>query len=242
MAKILIVDDEKNLRWSLRIALEERGHEVAEAGSGEECLKLLALYQPVAVDLRFIVATLKINNDLERIGDLAVNIAQRSLILAAQLPVEITFDLSGMAEKARQMLKKSLDALVRMEPGLAREVCAADEEVDDMNHKMHNLVKENIRADYILRTDATHTGAALIFVDADGENMIVVAAGANDLLTPEDVEIARKAIVEADVLLVELEAPMETVERAIHVAHEAGVTVLLNQRRVNRSTPPYSAW
>jgi phosphate transport system protein len=110
----------------------------------EECLKLLALYQPVAVDLRFIVAVLKINNDLERIGDLAVNIAQRSLMLAARKPIEIAFNLSGMAEKARLMLKKSLDSLVRIEPELAREVCAADEEVDEMNREMHDLVKKGI--------------------------------------------------------------------------------------------------
>jgi ribokinase len=91
-----------------------------------------------------------------------------------------------------------------------------------------NLVKEGIRSDFVLRTDETHTGAALIFVDAEGENMIVVAAGANELLTPEDVDRARQAVLEADVLLVELEVPMETVERAIRVAHEAGVRVLLN--------------
>jgi ribokinase len=91
-----------------------------------------------------------------------------------------------------------------------------------------NLVQEGIRSDFVLRTDETHTGAALIFVDAEGENMIVVAAGANELLTPEDVDQARQAVVEADVLLVELEVPMETVERAIHLAHEAGVKVLLN--------------
>jgi phosphate transport system protein len=110
----------------------------------EECLKLLALYQPVAVDLRFIVAALKINNDLERIGDLAVNIAQRSLVLASHAPIQIDFDLASMAESARQMLKKSLDSLVKMDTSLAREVCAADEEVDDMNRMMHDLVKQNI--------------------------------------------------------------------------------------------------
>jgi ribokinase len=91
-----------------------------------------------------------------------------------------------------------------------------------------NLVKEGIRADFVLRTEETHTGAALIFVDAEGENMIIVASGANELLTPEDVNQARQAIVEADVLLVGLEVPMKTVERAIHLAHEAGVQVLLN--------------
>lgn len=110
----------------------------------EECLKLLALYQPVAVDLRFIVATLKINNDLERIGDLAVNIAERSLALASQPPIAIAFDLSSMAERVRQMLKKSLDSLVKMEPALAREVCAEDGVVDDMNRQMHDLVKKSV--------------------------------------------------------------------------------------------------
>lgn len=91
-----------------------------------------------------------------------------------------------------------------------------------------NLVKEGIRTGFILHTEETHTGAALIFVDAEGENMIIVASGANELLTPEGVDQARQAIVEANVLLVGLEVPMKTVERAIHLAHEAGVKVLLN--------------
>lgn len=91
-----------------------------------------------------------------------------------------------------------------------------------------NMVKEGIRPDFIFRTDETHTGAALIMLDAQGENMIVVAAGANTLLSPDDVDKAGEAIEGADVLLVQLEIPIETVERAIKLAHEAGVTVLLN--------------
>ncbi len=91
-----------------------------------------------------------------------------------------------------------------------------------------NLIKEGVRSDYIFRTEETHTGAALIMVDAEGENMIVVAAGANNLLKPEDIELAREAITQADVLLVQLEIPPETVERAVRMAHEAGVQVLLN--------------
>jgi phosphate transport system protein len=111
----------------------------------EECLKLLALYQPVAVDLRFIVAVLKINNDLERIGDLAVNIAELAARRAIQEPDPVGFDLSGMAEKTRRMLKKSLDSLVRLDPALARDVCGDDSEVDRMNHQMADLVKEGIK-------------------------------------------------------------------------------------------------
>src|SRR5690348_15948129 len=81
----------------------------------EECLKILALYQPVAVDLRFVIAVLKINNDLERIGDLAVNIAERAIQLANEEPIDVPFDFVGMAEKVRAMLKKALDAMVNQD-------------------------------------------------------------------------------------------------------------------------------
>ncbi len=91
-----------------------------------------------------------------------------------------------------------------------------------------NLVKEGVMHDWFLRSEESHTGVALILVDDSGENEIVVAAGVNELLRPEDVDQARGAIVGADMLLVELEVPMETVERAIRVAHEAGTKVLLN--------------
>jgi len=111
----------------------------------EECLKLLALYQPVATDLRFIVAALKINNDLERIGDLAVNIAERAQFLATHDRVDMPFDFVGMAEKARAMVKKSLDALVNLDAEAAFEVCAADDEVDAMNRQMYLQVQEGIR-------------------------------------------------------------------------------------------------
>jgi phosphate transport system protein len=111
----------------------------------EEGLKILALYQPVAIDLRFIVAVLKINSDLERIGDLAVNIAERASFLAAQRRVEIPFDFVTMSEKAQGMLRKSLDALANLDASLAYQVCASDDEVDTMNREMYRLVQDAIR-------------------------------------------------------------------------------------------------
>lgn len=111
----------------------------------EECLKILALYQPVAIDLRFIVAVLKINSDLERIGDLAVNIAERATFLATQKPREVPFDFLAMSEKAQDMLRKSLDALANLDANLAYKVCASDDEVDDMNREMYKLVQDAIR-------------------------------------------------------------------------------------------------
>jgi len=112
----------------------------------ESCLKILALYQPVATDLRFIIAVLKINNDLERVGDLAVNVAERAAFLATQPPLGVSFDFQAMAHCAQQMLKKSLDALVSFSADLANEVCASDDEVDAMNRQVYLVVQEAIGA------------------------------------------------------------------------------------------------
>jgi phosphate transport system protein len=110
----------------------------------EECLKLLALYQPVAEDLRFIIAVIKINHDLERIGDEAVNIAERMVYISTRTPVPVSFDYKLMSEKARAMLKSSLDALVNMDEKLAQEVRLKDDEVDQINRDIYDHVKQAI--------------------------------------------------------------------------------------------------
>jgi ribokinase len=91
-----------------------------------------------------------------------------------------------------------------------------------------NLVREGIHPEYILRTAETHTGVAIIAVDDAGDNLIIVAGGANNLVTPADVEAARHAIRGADVLLAQLEIPLDAVERAVRIAKEEGVRVILN--------------
>ena len=111
----------------------------------EECLKILALHQPVATDLRFIVAVLKINNDLERIGDLAVNIAERSLFLASHSLPNVDFDFVEMANKAQAMLTKSLDALVNFSTDLASQVRTSDDEIDALNRQMYIQVQKAVR-------------------------------------------------------------------------------------------------
>jgi ribokinase len=100
-----------------------------------------------------------------------------------------------------------------------------------------NLAKEGIRPDFVLRDGASHTGVAFIVVDDKGENMIVVALGTNDLLTPADIDAARAAIADADVVLFQLESPLETVTYATRVAHEAGTTVVLNPAPGQALTP-----
>jgi phosphate transport system protein len=98
----------------------------------EECLKILALHQPVADHLRYLVAVLKMNNDLERIGDLAVNIAERAEEIVVAKDIEVPYDYFEMAKRAGEMLKKSLDSMVNSDVELAYEVCAADDDVDFM--------------------------------------------------------------------------------------------------------------
>lgn len=111
----------------------------------EDCLKILALHQPVAVDLRFIITALKINNDLERIGDLAVNIAERSLFISSQKSTDAIFDFEIMAKKTQEMLKKSIDALINTDCDLASQVCKDDDEIDAINRQMYDQIKSKIK-------------------------------------------------------------------------------------------------
>lgn len=112
----------------------------------EECLKILALHQPVAIDLRYVVAVLKINNDLERIGDEAVNIAERAVYLATHPPIDLALDFKSMAARAQRMVSRSIDALVNLDSAIAREVRASDDEVDEMNRQMYRLIQDYIAA------------------------------------------------------------------------------------------------
>ena len=108
----------------------------------EECLKLLALYQPVASDLRFITAVIKINNDLERIADIAVNIANRVVEVSKHKEVYFNFDYKPMIKKTKSMLKNSLDSLVDIDGDIARSVLIMDDEIDDINKEAYEFAKK----------------------------------------------------------------------------------------------------
>lgn len=114
----------------------------------EECLKILALHQPVATDLRLVVVILKVNNDLERMGDFASNIAQRALFLSEHdpLPDLIEF-INELPVLVQTMVRNTLDALVKMNTEIAQKVILADDEVDDINRLMHQKVNETIMQD-----------------------------------------------------------------------------------------------
>jgi phosphate transport system protein len=110
----------------------------------DECLKMLALHQPVAIDLRRIVSALKINTELERMGDLAEDIAERAAHLATLPEIAVSSKLQRMTDVTITMVRQSLDAFVNLDACLARVVCRLDDEVDRYNEEIINDLIETM--------------------------------------------------------------------------------------------------
>jgi len=127
---------EKDIDLARKVIANDQAIDELEVEVEEECLKTLALYQPVAIDLRFIIAVMKMNNDLERIGDLAADIAKNGLALDSLSTSRIPLDLHQMSYLAKTIVRKSLDALVEIDSFLAREVLKDDEEINAMKAEM----------------------------------------------------------------------------------------------------------
>ncbi len=154
----LVAHVEENVRMSVsslenfdadlaeKVILADLTVDELEVDIEEDCLKILALFQPVATDLRFIIAVLKINNDLERISDLAVNIAERARYLVTRKRISVAFDFPEMAEKVQDMLRTSINALVRLDSKMAYGVCKSDDEVDALHREMYLIVQNHIMA------------------------------------------------------------------------------------------------
>jgi phosphate transport system protein len=138
--KAVTATEERNSALAQEVIDNDSTIDAQEVELEEECLKILALHQPVAIDLRFIIAVLKINSFLERIGDQAVNIAERASDLADQKDVVMPAAVPQMTEKVQVMLRKSLDALVNMDAERASEVLSLDDEVDEIHRKMYEKV------------------------------------------------------------------------------------------------------
>ena len=129
-----------------RVIAGDRAIDEREVQVEEECLKLLALYQPVASDLRFLVSVLKLNSDLERIGDLAVSVAGNAGHLDAAGHPELKALLAQLAARSQSMIHQGLDCLMRQDARLALDVCAADDEVDAMYHAVRGSIQDVLAA------------------------------------------------------------------------------------------------
>jgi len=136
----------RDIALAQRVMASDEEIDRMEVEVEEECLKILALYQPVAADLRFVVAVLKINNDLERMGDLARNIAKRVAQLANGPTVELPPEIRTMAMLAQDMVKQCLDAVVNADPTLARQVREEDDAVDEARQQIRRQILQGIKA------------------------------------------------------------------------------------------------
>lgn len=134
--RAMLALERRDVELAAEVAARDREVDTLEIVIEEECLKILALYQPVADELRFVISVLKMNIDLERIGDLAANIAKRAKYLSKKEPIDMVSEFDVVAEKVQDMVKKSLDSLVNTDEKLAREVIAADDVVDNLTKLM----------------------------------------------------------------------------------------------------------
>jgi phosphate transport system protein len=154
--KALFSLEERRADVAAQVMEGDKKIDAAEVELEEECLKLLALYQPVAEDLRFIAAVMKINSDLERMGDEAVNIAEHASFLAHKLPLPVPLQLSAITSGALKMVWESLDAFVEGDAEAARRICGEDDEVDRLNQEIIDALWKMMREDPDLVERATH--------------------------------------------------------------------------------------
>ena len=136
LAKSMQALVERNHAQAGQVCASDEAINMLEIEIDELCLRLLALRQPAAADLRFITMALKINNDLERMGDQAVNIAERTVELLKEPLPKPLIDIPRMGVLAQQMVKDSLTAFVNRDAALARSVCQRDDEVDRLNDQV----------------------------------------------------------------------------------------------------------
>jgi len=123
---------ERDEESAARVIEKDEAIDMLEIEVDRQCLELIAKRQPIAVDLRFITSIMKINSDLERIGDLAIHIAHRTKSISKLKPLKPLIDIPKMAEKTRGMLKDAMNALVDKNAELARAICERDSEIDGL--------------------------------------------------------------------------------------------------------------
>lgn len=136
---------DNNLELAKRVIENDKLIDDLEVEVEEECLKAMALYQPVAIDLRFIVAVMKMNSDFERIGDLAADIAKNGILINKSAKPKIPLDLHQMSYLVKSIVRKCLDALINIDSYLAREVIKDDLEINAMKAEMKDEIVQALK-------------------------------------------------------------------------------------------------
>jgi len=179
---------ERRSDLAAEVAASEIEINAREVKIEEECLKILALHQPVAVDLRRTATVLKINTELERIADLAVNIAERTISLVEHPEFELPAKLERMFMRASDMVHEALDAFVDQDVEAAREVCRRDDEVDEYNRRVIDDLLETMRSRSDLVEAALHFFSVCRHVERIGDCATNIA---EDVIYLVEGEIAR---------------------------------------------------
>lgn len=152
----------RSVEQATQVITEDKKIDELELAIDEKCLDLLALHQPMAIDLRFITMTMKICTDLERIADLAVDIAQRALEIAAKPQLKPLIDIPKLAALAQNMVKEAIDAFVHKDVALAKKIILRDPEADTLR----NLVQSELINDYIIKDASTAPRAVALLLVA----------------------------------------------------------------------------
>jgi len=162
---------EKNRELAQKVIESDVRIDALEIEIDNAIVDLLALQQPVASDLRFILAALKINNDLERIGDHAVNIAQAAQVLCSIPDVELLNEIPKMAEITRTMLKEAIDSFILLDPVKARAVLKTDDQIDNLNRTVIRTVIELLKSN----TQTAECGLELSLISRNMERVADLA-------------------------------------------------------------------
>lgn len=144
LEQALLSLNERNIELAKEVADKDNILDQKEVDIEEECLRILALYQPVAFDLRFVIAVLKINSDLERIGDLAAGIALRAIDLIQSNAVRDDFDFNDMSKQVLNMLRHAIESLVNLNPKQATAVSESDPQIDALHNDNMKRVIDNL--------------------------------------------------------------------------------------------------
>ncbi len=179
---------ERRLDLAEQVVEDDEEIDRREVHLEEECLKILALHQPVAVDLRRIATVLKVNNDLERIADLAVNIAERVQALDDFPQFVIPRKLQRMIDLASLMVRNAMDAFVNLDAQQARRICTLDDEVDRYNREIINELHETMEHQPELIRPALHCFSASRHVERIADHATNIA---EDVIYLVEGEIAR---------------------------------------------------
>lgn len=178
---------EKDIQLACEVIDSDGEIDAREVHVEEKCLAILALHQPVAIDLRRIATSLKVNSDLERMADLAVNVAERAKHLA-QRDFVVPSTIDWMVDIAANMVREALDALVELDVALARKVCAKDDEVDELNRQVIDELLEIMHRDPSKVEAALHCFSAARHLERIADHATNIA---EDVIYLVDGEITR---------------------------------------------------